>query len=45
MTPSRTCFSLNGEIMPCSIACWRIQRSLLIATLVCFLLSNSSSGL
>src|SRR5271156_6883251 len=34
ITPSRTCFSLNGEIIPWSFACWRIQRSLLIATLV-----------
>src|SRR5271156_3190557 len=34
ITPSRTCFSLNGAIIPWSFACWRIQRSLLIATLV-----------
>src|SRR5579872_2238786 len=31
MTPSRTCFSLNGLIMSCSTAILRIQRSLLMA--------------
>jgi hypothetical protein len=32
ITPSRTCFSLKGEIIPCSTACWRIHLSLFIAT-------------
>src|SRR5271167_1345496 len=37
MTPSRTCFSLKGRIILWSIACWRIQRSLLMAMRVFFM--------
>jgi membrane protein implicated in regulation of membrane protease activity len=39
MTPSRTCFSLKGTIIWLSIACWRIQRSLLMAMRSYFLLA------
>src|ERR1700761_4304975 len=41
ITPSRTCFSLKGSIIPCWSACSRIQRSLLIDILSDFLSAGS----